>query len=83
VQIADADTGGALVARVEPGSPAEDAGLSEGDVVTAVDGQRIDDSTGLTAAIRSHDPGDEVTLDYTRDGADGTADVTVAELPDS
>ncbi|HEX8804946.1 MAG TPA: PDZ domain-containing protein, partial [Acidimicrobiales bacterium] len=81
VQIADADTGGALVGSVESGSPADDAGLREGDVITEVDGDRIDDATGLTAVVRGHQPDDRVSVTYTRDGDEHTTDVTLGELP--
>jgi putative serine protease PepD len=81
VSIADADTGGALVGDVESGSPAHDAGLRQGDVITKVDGTNITNSASLTASIRSHSPGDRVTITYTRDGDEHTADVRLATLP--
>ncbi|MGH9213323.1 MAG: S1C family serine protease [Acidimicrobiales bacterium] len=80
VQLADTIEGrddqatGPVVAGVEEGSPAEDAGLQEGDVVTAIDGEPVRDSAALTAAIRSHAPGEEVTLTIRRD--DGESEVT-------
>src|SRR3712207_741504 len=51
---------GAEVGSVEPGSAAADAGIREGDVITAVDDRPVTSSTELTAAIRSKAPGDEV-----------------------
>ncbi|MFD2417256.1 S1C family serine protease [Amycolatopsis pigmentata] len=60
--VADAQSGGALIQRVEPGSPAEQAGLKVGDVVTKVDNLLIDNADGLVAAIRTRAPNDKATL---------------------
>jgi putative serine protease PepD len=81
VEIADADTGGALVGGVESGSPADDAGLQQGDVITKVDDTDITNSAALTASIRGHEPGDQVTITYTRSGDEHTTDVRLATLP--
>ena len=53
---------GAEVMEVNPGSPAEKAGLEKGDVVRKVDDRLIDTGVGLIAAIRSHEVGDTVKL---------------------
>ena len=50
----------------------------EGDVVTAVGDRPVTTSTELTAAVRSHAPGEEVALTVRRDGDTGTVDVTLA-----
>ena len=68
---------GAQVVQVQPGSPAADAGLTAGDVVTAVGDRPITTSTELTAAVRSHAPGEQVTLSVRRDGRTSTVDVTL------
>ena len=81
VQVADADAGGALLGPIEPGSPAEEAGLQEGDVVTAVDGDPISDATDLTAAVRGNAPGDQVAITFTRDGDENEVGVTLGTLP--
>ena len=81
VQIRDADTGGALLGAVESGSPAEEAGLQDGDIVTAVDGDPVTDATDLTAAVRGNAPGDRVAITYTRDGEDNEVEVTLGTLP--
>jgi S1-C subfamily serine protease len=49
-------------------SPADEAGLREGDIITAIDGVRIDTTQGLDELLTQHDPGDELTLDVLRDG---------------
>jgi putative serine protease PepD len=77
----DNDTRGAVVAGVERGSPAEEAGLEEGDVITEVDGEVVRDPAALTSAIRSHAPGDRVSLTVTRDDEETTVDVTLGTLP--
>ena len=62
VSIAQAITGGAVVAAVEPGSPAEQAGLKPGDVITRLNDRLIDSADALIAATRSQDFGQTVTL---------------------
>lgn len=73
---------GATLSTVQSGSPAANAGLKAGDVITAVGNQRIEDADGLVAAIRSHAPNDKVTLTYTRDGKTNTTDVTLGSSTD-
>ena len=68
-------TTGALVEDVTAGSAAADAGLTEGDVITAVDGHPISGSDALVATVRKYRPGDEVTLTYRR--GDTADEVTV------
>ncbi|PSL03665.1 putative serine protease PepD [Haloactinopolyspora alba] len=71
------DTRGAYIASVNPGSGGDEAGLQEGDIVTAVDDRPVNSATSLIAAIRTYRPGDEVTLTYLRDGEEQTAQVTL------
>ncbi|MBD8870282.1 S1C family serine protease [Nocardioides donggukensis] len=59
---------GALIDGIEPGSPAAKGGLKAGDVVTAVDERQVTDSPTLIVAIRTHLPGEEITLTVDRDG---------------
>jgi putative serine protease PepD len=66
---------GATIATITPGSPAQTAGLQVGDVVTKVDSRRITDADSLIVSIRTHNPGDTVTLTLTRGGATKTIKV--------
>ena len=76
--IADGATqGGAGIAMVTPGGGAAKAGIEVGDVVTKVGDREIDSADALIAAVRSHQPGDKVTLTYTRGGDTRTATVTL------
>ena len=65
---ADANHAGGLIQEVIKGGAAEEAGLKAGDVVTAVDGVPANDGTSVSALIRMHAGGTEITLDYTRNG---------------
>jgi putative serine protease PepD len=53
---------GARVQAVTPGGPADEAGLQDGDVIVAVNGERVDDAVSLITDIRTNAPGDEITL---------------------
>lgn len=59
---------GAVISGVNPGGPAERAGLKEGDVVTKLNDRLIDSSDSLIAAVRSHDFGETVTLEVLSQG---------------
>ena len=65
---AAADNGGARISSVREDSPAADAELESGDVVTKIDDTTVADDDDLIRAIRARDPGDDVTVTYTRDG---------------
>jgi putative serine protease PepD len=71
--------GGARVSTVNPGSPAQRAGLRQGDVVTEIDGQTVTSAEALIVAIRTHRPGEKVQLSYERDGRDRQATVTLGQ----
>ena len=72
---------GAYVMSVGPGTPAEGAGLRAGDVITAVDGDKVTSSDQLGSAIRKHRPGDRVDVTWQRGGAERSASVVLAETP--
>jgi putative serine protease PepD len=62
---------------VTAGGVAAKAGLKVGDVVTAVADQRVNSADALIAAVRSHAPGEQVKVSYTRSGANNTVTVTL------
>jgi serine protease Do len=70
---------GAIVAEAMPGTPAAEAGLKAGDVITKLNGQVVDDASDLTRRIGSFKPSDKVELTYMRDGAEKTAQITLAD----
>lgn len=70
---------GAEVAEVVGGSPADDAGLQTGDVITQLDGQDISDAQALTAAVREQAQGASANITYLRDGEEQTAKVTLGD----
>lgn len=68
---------GAIITNVQPGSPADKAGILIDDVVLAVDGEPIDGQAGLVAAIRDAEPGQTVKIEIFRDGKRLTFDATL------
>jgi serine protease Do len=71
---------GALVSQVEPNSPAGKAGLKVGDVITELNGKKMDNSGQLQAAISTHRPGNKVTLQVMRDGKSLSLPVTLESI---
>lgn len=74
------DSNGALIAKVLPGSPAEKAGLERGDVIRAVDGRTISDSSDLPPIIGNMAPGTKAKVTLFRDGRSVEKTVVVNEL---
>ena len=68
---------GAVVQDVTPGSPAENAGLQVGDVVTSFNGKAIATSNDLVTAVRATQPGDKVSFSFYRGGNKRDATLTV------
>jgi putative serine protease PepD len=62
---------GAAVIAVSSGSAADKAGLRRGDVITAIGDRPIDSADALVAAVRSHRPGDTVTITWRGAGLTG------------
>ncbi|WP_051247631.1 S1C family serine protease [Nocardioides halotolerans] len=77
VQTGQRDGSGAEIDEVIEDTPAEDAGLEEGDVVVAVEGQKVTDGIALIVSIRSHQPGETLTFTVVRDGDEQDIDVTL------
>jgi len=73
--------GGAKVTEVTAGGAAEKAGLESGDVITAINGAKVEDATALIVKIRSLAPGAQVKMTVQRDGS--TREVTVTLGSDS
>ena len=72
-----AKDGGVLVSRVTPDSPAEKAGLKAGDVIVAVDGDRVRDTDDLVDELRDKDG--EVTLGIVRDKKESNLKATLED----
>ena len=69
-----------IVSNVERGSPAERAGLKQGDVITVINGNQIEDDNSLRNVIASAGPGSEVTITILRDGREQQLRATLDEL---
>jgi serine protease Do len=84
---------GALVQAVEPGSPAEKAGLragktttatsliAGGDLIVGVNGKAINTPSDIANAIATTKPGDQVKVDYYRGRTKSSVSVTLADRP--
>jgi 2-alkenal reductase len=72
---------GVVVQAVTPGSPAEAAGLRAGDVITEINGQRVDETTTLPSLLTHFAVNDRVTLTIYRDAKPLQVPVTLTEGP--
>ena len=73
------DVRGALVSGVEPGSPADRAGLRQGDVIVGLDGRRVPDANALRNQIASARPGSSMAVDVVRGGKPESMSVRLVE----
>jgi Do/DeqQ family serine protease len=74
-------TAGAAITSVDPGTPADKAGLKQGDVITALNNEPIADMAQLRLRIASFPPATTVHLHVFRDGKPQDVNVTLAERP--
>jgi serine protease Do len=70
---------GAMVVAVESGTPAANAGLQQGDVIVAFNGQTVEGPNDLVAKVQGTAPGTSVTLQIYRDGQSMNVNVTVGQ----
>jgi serine protease Do len=72
---------GVLITNIVRASPADKAGLKQGDVITAVNGQEIADTGGLLNVISTSQAGQTVEITYQRGNSQAKVAVTLAESP--
>ncbi len=73
--------GGAGQPAIDPDSPANQVGLREGDIITAMDGKRIDSDYPLYEAVLDYAAGDTVEIEYMRGSISETVELELAERP--
>ena len=66
---------------VQPGSPADRAGLVENDIILEINGVKLDSGHSLAEEIAKRQPNDVVTLKVAHDGAEKTVSAELAEYP--
>jgi serine protease Do len=74
------DAEGALIAQVQPDSPASKGGLKQGDVVKSVNGDKVDSAGALQMAVSEMTPGEALKLGVVRDGKPMTLNLTVGSF---
>lgn len=72
---------GAEVRSIEPTGPSSGVGIQPGDVIIRVGDTEISGASQLVGEVRTYLAGDEVTVEYLRDGKTHTVDVTLGESP--
>jgi S1-C subfamily serine protease len=82
VTSADAPQGGALVAEVRPGDPADQGGIEVGDRIVSVDGQEVNESADVSALVTAKRPGDKVEITVQRGGEEESLNVELGERPE-
>jgi serine protease Do len=65
------------IVHVNPGSPADEAGIEPGDVITKFDGKPLTDFASLSRAVREREPGEQVVLEVLREGRAMRLEVTI------
>jgi len=75
-------TRGVLINGVEDGSPADKAGIEDGDVIVEYDGHKVNSPDDLRDMVEDTDVGDEVKIKFLRDGDEKTVRVVVGERPE-
>ena len=73
------DAAGAIVAQVTPDSPADHAGLKQGDVITQLNGARLLNGQALQVAVSQTQPGTSISVGILRDGKPQTLKLTVGQ----
>jgi putative serine protease PepD len=81
VQEGSAKRAAAVITKVVSGTPADKAGLKEGDAIIAVDGESVDGNLSLVAQVRERAVGDKVTLKVVRDGQSRDVQATLVAKP--
>jgi serine protease Do len=76
-------TSGALVSGIEPAGPAARAGLKQGDVITAINGEKVIDSNAVRNRIAGTKPGSTINLEIIRDGKTESVRATLGALEPS
>ena len=73
-----------MVSKVEPGSPAEKAGIKVGDIVTRIDGNAVESSWDVSAKVRGFDDGQQIPIEVWRNGKaqNVTAAIVLKERPE-
>lgn len=74
---------GALVAQVDSGGPADKAGVKAGDVILAVGGREVKDSSDVPVQVSAVHPGDKIVLQVWRNGVKRDLSVTVGSMKDT
>ena len=74
---------GVAVTQVGAGSPADNAGLQEGDVIVKIAGQDVTNNGQLLAVLAKHKAGDTVPVEFYRGSTKKTVDVTLGTRPNS
>jgi putative serine protease PepD len=83
VELNGSSTGGASISSVQQGSPAQTAGLQDGDLITAIDGQATTSTNQFIATVDNYQPGQTITLTIKRGGQTKSVKVKLGTRPAS
>ena len=81
VSTTDAPQGGALVAKVRPGDPADEGGVEVGDQIVSVDGEEVGESADVSALVTAKRPGDRIEIVVKRGGEEESLTVELGDRP--